>query len=276
VILPSGDVSRARYCWHAWRREWTNFSFRRHRQFDAYVVTMAQSGTHWLKYLLSLIIAREHGLPLPQDIGESLVIGGPHTPARYVTRPYLGMSHTIANPLLSLAFAYPAFGLPPYVVLVRDLRDSLVSHYRKWEARYACSFSEYLRGDVTNRRFDKDIWWGLRFMNAWTPVLAAHPGRTLLVRYEALQADPAQNLRTIVDFIGLPLATPDQAIAHALASATKARMAERDPRVYGLSVVRDEPRDWERWWSASDRAWLRSTCARHLKSDFGYAYAEWT
>jgi hypothetical protein len=275
VTRTRREPSRPTYLWHAWRREWTNFSFRRHRRFDAYIVTMHQSGTHWLKYLLSLVIAREHGLPPPRDIGDSLVIGGPHTPARHPTRPYLGMSHTIANPLLGMALAHPSLGFPRYVVLVRDIRDSLVSHFRKWEARYACTFSEYLRGDIRNRRFDKDIWWDLRFMNAWGSLLAAHPGRTLAVHYEALQADPVTVLHDIVRFVRLPLAMPDDAIADALASATKAHMAERDPHVHGLTVVRDEPRDWDRWWSADDRAWLRATCARHLKWDFGYAYAEW-
>jgi hypothetical protein len=49
--LVDQDFSPLAYAWYSRRRGWSNFSFRRHRQFDAFLVTMHQSVTHWLKYM---------------------------------------------------------------------------------------------------------------------------------------------------------------------------------------------------------------------------------
>ncbi len=261
--------------WHARRRDWTNFSFRRHRRFDAYLVTMHQSGTHWLKYLLTLMITREHGLEVPDTISDNVVIGGPKEDARYALTPRLGHSHTIPSPLLGAAMAIPALGLPRYAVLVRDIRDVLSAHYRKWQDRYDCSFATYLRGDVRHRRFEKDIWWDFRYLNTWAAILKRHPARTMSLRYEDLQGDPHAALRRLVAFLEVPLADVDAAIDYALANATKGIMSEKDIHPYGMPVVHDEVRDWDDWYAPADRDWFRAACARHLHNDFGYGYADW-
>ncbi len=275
MIDPHAHVSRLACSWHAQRRALGNFSFRRHRRFDAFIVTMHQSGTHWLKYLLTLMIARERGLPPPQSISDNIAIGGPRETPRHDLRPRLGQSHTIPSPLLDLALGVPGAGFPDYLVLVRDVRDVLLAHYRKWQTRYDCSFSEYLRGDVTRRRFEKDVWWDFRFLNAWGAIAAHHPRRVQVLRYEDLLRDPAAELRAVVAFLRIPLADVDAAIAYALAGASKDAMAARDSRPYGMAVVNDEVRDWDTWYAPADRAWLREACRRHLHHDFGYGYADW-
>lgn len=261
--------------WHAARREWTNFSFRRHRRFDGYLVTMHQSGTHWLKYLLTLMLSREHGLRLPTSISENTIIGGPRYTPPFELSPRLGHSHTIPGPLLGLLMHVPALGFPRYLVLVRDMRDTLLAHFRKWESRYRCSFGEYLRADVTGRRFEKDLWWDLRFMNAWGAIAARHPERVKVLHYERLHAEPAAQLAAVVDFLELGLADPAASIRAALAGATKEAMAARDPSPYGMPVVYTEQRSWDDWYTAADRAWLAAVCRAHLRHDFGYGYADW-
>jgi hypothetical protein len=276
VSGPEGLVASAlAFRWHAARRDWTNLSFRRHRHFDAYVVTMHQSGTHWLKYLLSLVLTREHGLPAPATIGDSIVIGGPRDRPRYAVSPRLGMSHTIPSPVLGPALAIPALGFPRYLVLIRDLRDALVAHYRKWDARYGCPFPEYLRGDVADRRFDKDLWWDLRFLNAWGRLARAHPARVQVLRYEDLRDDPAAILGRIVEFFAIPLREPAAAIAYAVGEATKDKMAHKETGELGLTIVRDEVRSWDEWYGPDDRRWLGAICRRFLEFDFGYGYADW-
>lgn len=264
-----------RYHWHSGRRGWSNFSFRRQRQFDAYLVTMHQSGTHWLKYLITLIQTREHGLPAPDNISEPLVIGGPRQPPRYAIRPRLGHSHTIPSPLLRLALAHPGLGFPDYLILVRDIRDVLIAHYRKWAERYDCSFSTFLRGDVSHRRFEKDIWWDFRFLNSWGAIAQAMPARTHVVRYETLRAEPAATLTEALHFLGVSMRAPDDAVAYALSNASKESMAEKDVAPYGMPIVNRDERRWSDWFNAADRAWLEAACARYLEHDFGYDYRTW-
>jgi len=269
------QVSNLAYTWHAQRRALSNFSFRRHRRFDAYLVTMHQSGTHWLKYLLTLMLTRELGLEMPATINENTIIGGPREVPRFDVEPRLGHSHTIPSPLLNLALAVPVLGFPNYLVLVRDIRDVLIAHYQKWQAQYACSFAEFLRGDVSRRRFEKDLWWDFRFMNAWGAICRSHPQQTKVLRYEALREAPEVHLREVVAFLQLPLANIDDAINFALAGASKQTMMAKDAHAYGMPVVNLEARDWGVWYTSADRAWFAAACRRHLKYDFGYDYAHW-
>lgn len=265
----------AAVAWHAARREWSNFSFRRQRRFDGFIATMHQGGTHWLKYMLTLLYVFEHELPLPQSISENLVIGGPRERPPSDLSPRLGQSHTIPHPLLRLLMHADGCGFPRYLVMVRDVRDILIAHYRKWRERYGCEFSEFLRGDVCHRRFEKDLWWDLRFMNAWGAIVAAHPRRTAVLHYERLQQDTERELARIVDFFGIELRRPQAAMAFALERSGKAAMAALDDAPYGMTVVRDEARDWDAWYADADRAWFSRACARYLRHDFGYGYATW-
>ena len=86
------------------------------------------------------------------------------------------------------------FGLPKYLVLVRDLRASLASNYVKWRQRYAVDFSTYVRGDVRGRAYNSDLWWTLRFLNAWGDAAARAPHNVMVLRYEDLQAATATEL----------------------------------------------------------------------------------
>ena len=270
--MPSLWSSR----WHSGRREWSNFSFRRHRQFDAYLVTMHQSGTHWLKYLITLMMTREHQLPEPANISEALIIGGPRQAPRYEVEPRLGHSHTIPSPLLKTMLGVQGAGFPDYLVLVRDIRDVLIAHYAKWQQHYDCSFSEYIRGDVRHRRFEKDIWWDFRFLNNWGAIMQAWPARTASVQYEALRSQPREQLARVVEFLALNLREPAAAIEYALANAGKETMAEKDISPYGMPVVNNDSRAWDDWYTTADRDWLTAACARFLKHDFGYNYADWS
>ncbi len=98
--------------------------------------------------------------------------------------------------------------LPPYVVLVRDLRAALVSNYEKWKERYGVSFKEYLRGDPRGRRYIFDLWGGLHFLNRWARVRRRFPAATLEVRYEDLQASPEMLLGQIFKHFASPSPRP--------------------------------------------------------------------
>jgi len=89
---------------------------------------------------------------------------------------------------------------PRYVILVRDIRASLVSNYEKWKP--SCGFSEYLRGDVRGKRFNSDIWWCIRFNNAWGRVLETIPETTTLIKYEAMKEDTYTEFSKLVKFMG--------------------------------------------------------------------------
>jgi len=57
-----------KYKYHALRHYCFNFSLLAHRDFDAMLITMHQSGTHWLKYMLTLALAEKLGVEKPEYI----------------------------------------------------------------------------------------------------------------------------------------------------------------------------------------------------------------
>ncbi|MGE0385350.1 MAG: sulfotransferase domain-containing protein [Gammaproteobacteria bacterium] len=269
VTAPSA-ATRLRYRFHAARRGWSSLGLFRHRHCDGFIVSMHQSGTHWLKFMLASALARRHGVPPPRFNHANDLIGGVRDPVLYPQIPRLVSSHTIAHPLLAGDVVRRLIALPRYVVLVRDLRAMLVSNYEKWKTRYGCTFSAYLAGDPTSNRFNSDLWWCLRFMNAWGEVAARQPRTTLVLRYEDLKADPAAGLRGVRDFLGLDLG--DDHLDAGVAAATKANMGRlHDPERIG-GEVREDERDPRLWFTDADEAFLAAACRRLLRHRFGYDY----
>lgn len=262
------------FAFHRTRRDWSNFSLLRNRHYDGFLISMHQSGTHWLKHMLGSAIASKYRLPPPSDLGANDIIGGPKDSRKFTTGPYLVSTHSIPHYALRWRWLRDILALPPYVVLVRDIRATLVSNYEKWKHHYQCDFPEYVRGDMRGARFNNDLWWCLRFCNAWGDILAADPPRVLLVKYETLLKDTLGELQRINRFWRLGLSEP--ALVAAIRVSGKAQMARKTDynAQPGIEVVRADERHYLEWFSADDLLFLQAACRAYLKHDFGYDYEE--
>ena len=258
------------FYFHAWRRDLGNFALLSQRHCVGQIASMHQSGTHWLKFMLANALSYQYGTPPPTYNHANDIIGGPRDPIIYAALPRLISSHSLPHPVLRLAAIQKLLGLPQYVVLVRDLRASLASNYVKWRARYGVDFSTYLRGDVAGRRYNSDIWWSLRFMNAWGAAAARAPHRITVLRYEDLQCDPSGELQRVAAHLGLELSAA--AIAHGLAQADKSTMAQRDDPARPPGAVRVSGDEQLPRYSASDQTFVSAVCKRCLSHNFGYDY----
>ena len=249
----------------------TSATLRRRRDYDGFMASVKQSGTHWLKYMLGLTLARLHGLPEPAHIQDDSIVGHPKSPPRYTGIPRIVNSHSMPHYLQRSALANRALRMPPTLILVRDLRDALVAGYEKWKDAYRVDFSTYLRGDVSGKAYDNDIWEQLRFLNGWGAVAAGDPARTAILRYEDLRADTPRELARVCDFFGIDGATPDL-LAPVVADATKEKMAERPNPAIERPAVRFDNRPAAGWYGDADRRFVSGLCRRHLRYDFGYDY----
>jgi Sulfotransferase domain len=266
-------VESSRFQFHRFRHELGNFSLLKSRRCDGAIISMHQSGTHWLKFMLASAMAEHYAVPQPRYNHANDIIGGSKDPRRYAQIPHLRSSHTIAPLWLRSPFALRRAKLPPYVLLVRDIRASLVSNYRKWQTRYAVSFTEYLRGDPSGRRFNSDIWWCFRFLNAWGQMVALAGPRIHVVHYEDLVAAPHGELNRIARHFGLALSP--STIDTAVAAASKQAMAQRSDPARPPGAINLYDKDPLAAYSASDRDLVRSRCRRYLRSTFGYDYTNW-
>jgi len=258
---------------HRLRHELGNYSLLRLRHADGVIVSMHQGGTHWLKFMLADAMAAHYGIPAPEYNHANDIIGGSKDPVKYTQIPHLQSSHTVAPLLFRNALALSLTNFPPCVLLIRDIRASLVSNYKKWQARYQVSFSEYLRGDPSGRRFNSDIWWCIRFLNAWGRMAALAKNRIHIVRYEDLRLAPHAQLTAIARHLSLPLsrASVDQGVA----AASKSAMAERSDPTRPPGEINQQDHDPLSAYSASDRQFITSRCANFLDATFGYDYSVW-
>jgi hypothetical protein len=261
---------RTGFYYQSSRKDLTNFAFLRHLKYSGFLVSMHQSGTHWLKYLLAVAIAKEYCLPMPQYNHANDIIGGPKDPRLYDNAPRLASSHSIPHPLLKLSIFRTMVKLPLYVVLIRDIRNSLISNYEKWRNRYNCSFSEFLRGNIRRRRFNNDIWWCIRFMNAWGRLIEKYPNNHLLVKYEDLTNDTLAQANRINNFWGLGIR--EDFLNFAIQEATKDKMLLKHDPDRPAGEVRTEIKTFEEFTNEDDRVFFYQTCTNYLDYRFGYKY----
>lgn len=167
-----------RFALHCLNRDWTNFAMLRYRDYQGFLVTGQNSGTQWLKFMLSLALAAEHGVEPPKyfnNASSNDIIGHPKHKRKYPQLPRIASAHSI--PHAALPTLYGSMNFPPYVVLVRDIRGALISNYAKWRERYQVPFDVYVAGDPSGESYVCDVWWYVRFLNAWGRMAAVKPIR---------------------------------------------------------------------------------------------------
>ncbi|MBI1214372.1 MAG: hypothetical protein GC185_00970 [Alphaproteobacteria bacterium] len=262
--------TRRAFALYALNRRWSNAALLRHRNFDGHIVSMQQSGSHWLKNMLSHVLADVHGLPPVGHIQDDSIIGGIKSPPVHDNIPRIVHSHSMPH---ALTLKLPFLRYPGYIVLLRDLRHSLVSHYERFNALYGgVDFSTYLRGDVRQKTFFSDIWTRIRFMNEWGRLARQYPGRVALLRYEDMREDAAAAVTKACRFFRIEGAGPE-VVRRAVGDCGKAKMAERQNPAMENTVVRlGERPPLSSYFTQENEAFFRRTCREYLTEDMGYGY----
>jgi cation:H+ antiporter len=262
------------FAWRNLKRDLSNYQLLHHRNVDGNLITGMNSGTHWVTVMLATAIAKHHGLALPKYFSFTAagdLVGIPSALVRRPGIPAIALSHNHPAAPLAWPILRKLVPIPKQVVLVRDIREVMVSAYVKWFPEREIPFSDFVRGDPTNRRgYLCDVWWYMSYLNRWGDVKAGAPDETLVVRYEDMVAEPALWLRRISDHFELNLS--DRAIEAALTLRDKdAANARRDPNDTERVIAAPEAKADVRF-SEADLRELRSILSRHLRYDYGYDY----
>jgi hypothetical protein len=271
---------RLRQAYRFVRHELTAFTLLKPGNFHiaGHIMTMHQSGSHWLNNMLAEGLIREYQLPELHHIRDRSIINGPRHDKVYWRLPRIIQSHEAPSPLVH---AWPLCRLvpfPKYVFLVRDIRAAMVSAYEKKRhlPAFQIPFSAYLRNDrLIGNDIPRDLWLRMRQLNAWDrDIRRLPPERTLVVYYERMKADTAGELRRVWSFLDLP--GHDEAFfAEIVAATSKERMAAKESSE-GAKIVRTSERDALEWYSAEDRAYFTATVDAWLRNHFGYDYHDWS
>jgi Sulfotransferase family/Protein of unknown function (DUF1232) len=266
-----GPLQRLQFVTRVARADHSNFFLYQYRGVHAFLVTGKNSGTHWLKFMLSCGLARQHGVLPPRHASGNdadAIISHPRWPHRYPGMPRIGSSHTIPSIAFSWLWLTRPFPFRPVVVLVRDIKAAMVSHYVKWQREYEVTFAHYVRGDPSGKRYRADLWWFVHFFNRWGDLASAHPGTVLVVRYEDLQSNPEATLRRIAAHLRVDL--NEDAVATALRFVSRdAIRGSLDPTNTEIIVPPDDTGPAVTY-SPEDDEFIHNTFTRYLRHDFGY------
>lgn len=250
-----------------------SFHILKYRMVDGFFVSAKNSGTHWLRFMLSAALANHFQLPPPKFSSgpeSDAFIGHPRHRARHEAPPRIGSSHNLPSKVIPWLGERRLLALPPTVVLVRDIRDAMLSYYLKWHAGTDLSLTDYVRGGPGGRRTPANAWWFMRFFDHWGAMVEAFGQQVLVVRYEDVQAAPATWVRRIGAHYGIRFTEEDIAAALAV-SGREAVQVQLDPG-YGETIVPDRAVREKVRLSSEDDRYLLGLFREYLCHDLGYGY----
>jgi hypothetical protein len=257
---------------HCWSEEARNFNWLKYRGFQGHLAAGKNSGSHWVKYMLSLALADHHGLERPDflDVESAAVfIANPRIQRNIRGLPRLMSSHTIPGFGYDFGPLRPGTS-PPVVVLVRDLRHVLVSHYERWKNRMGLSWSQYLRLPFDQEKARCDIWWYIHFLNRWGDCAKRLPHEITSLHYEDLRKNTAPNIECILRHFDLHV--PSATVRRAIETAPQyVREGKTDPDAPDRIVSQQET-TIEPYFSGEDGEYFRKVVAKNLRHTFGYNY----
>jgi hypothetical protein len=259
---------------HGANRHATNLALLKYYDFQGFLITGQHSGTHWIKWMLSHALACRSGVDPPRyfnNASSNDLIGHPKHRRIHPHLPRIASSHSIPPWALDWFWLRALRRPPPYAVVVRDLRDVLVSNYEKWRTEYGVPFSRYVAGDPRGKAYVCDVWWYVRFLNRWGEIASRYPDQTLVLRYEDFRADPLENLGRLARHFALDLS--DRDLMAGIAVGSKDYMIARQDPAVKERPVRPDGAAGARF-STADLDLVQGILDRNLKHDFGYAYCD--
>jgi hypothetical protein len=215
---------------------------------SVHLVTMSSSGTHWLASMISFGLSRSQ----IERVDMKAIM--PHLVSENNAR--IRQSH-------SDYFWFA--GRPKTVLLVRDLRDSLVSHYESYNKNRGgnISFGAFLRDTILSSKYG--LARRVRFLNSWFKN-KEKCSDFMLVKYEDLKADAEGQLKNIFKFAELDLSLIPQAVVGASLSSMK-KLDDTKEKVNKGIVGR-----YKEYFTKEDEEYLRQYLQDNLLYDYGYEY----
>ncbi len=175
-------------------------------RIDAFLVSYPKSGRTWLRYLLSVYLARLANLAFEPDLRSTFRIlpnfdldkqrGLPaYKEAKISGAPLIAVSHRDYDPKL--------FGSLPVVMLLRDPRDVLVSsyfHQTRHKHRFEGSIGEFLENEEYGAQSIAE------YHNLWASGLEGR--QSLVLSYENMSDDTESVVEVMLEFLSIPINRP--------------------------------------------------------------------
>ncbi|MAT80698.1 MAG: hypothetical protein CMJ29_03510 [Phycisphaerae bacterium] len=259
---------------------WYRYQRSRPPQRNLFLITMNHGGTHWLRQMMVNGLIESYDLPEEIDNIKNFNVVPPYH--RKEHRFKYNDDHSILRIQQSHShYSDFHFKNQRVLLLVRDLRDATVSHFRSYQARKNpnAEFSSYLRG-ANAAQHGNSLHRRIQFLNSWQ----IHSDRTLefkVVKFESMKADPFGTLRDILTWAELPNLT-DELIKNCVENASLKKMKQlestmkQDQGIDRPSKVREGSiGGYQDWFNEEDRTYFQTEIRNRLKNSMGYDYENW-
>ena len=174
------------------------------KKFDVIITSFPKSGRTWIRVLIGKYLAEYVGIDKKMNYDK--LINLPLFADLFPEIPRIGYGHGNNS-----GFSTPEKLNPirevhktvKIILLIRDPRDTLVSHYFSRTKR---TKNKPYKGSISDFIYEKKGGFDtiIRFYNIWESK-KDFPLDFLLVRYEDLHADTEKELKKIIEFTGLPV-----------------------------------------------------------------------
>ncbi|MCC6941197.1 MAG: sulfotransferase domain-containing protein [Novosphingobium sp.] len=194
---------------------------RRVKDIDAFLVSYPKSGRTWLRYLLSIYLAKVHAVPVKLDLQTTFEILPNFDLDRKRGLPVFTSSGDGSTlPLIAVShrsYEQRFFAQKPIIMLVRDPRDVIVSayfHQTQHKKRFSGTIPEFI---VDHQFGIKSI---IDYHNGWAAGLVNSPA--LVISYEDLSKNTEATVRQLLGFLKIPV--HEEYLREAIAGAAFDRM----------------------------------------------------
>ncbi|WP_159309596.1 sulfotransferase domain-containing protein [Spiribacter roseus] len=254
---------------------WWQYQRSRHPANDVILVTLPSAGTHWLRTMLAQALIESYDLnERIQSIQHETLI-----PTFLDKKQRFKYNENINIPRIQHSHAPYSwlFRRRRILFLVRDLRDTLVSHYRVAQPRLRLpeDFSAFIRGETIDRRRHHDLKSRIQFLNSWSTGLQKSYDFKV-VHYETLRTNTYDELQDILSFIGLePLTSKQLSQAVEVGSVGNMKKLENENSERPFQKVSGSPSKYQDYFNENDKNFFTKEASLHLKNVFGYDYSTW-
>jgi len=248
--------------------KWISYQLSLSNERNTYLITMPQSGTHWIQALLVKSFVDYY------DLDYEIKGLGTNTTAPILRSDYVGNINEKIPQVQTYHFRYFfLFRSKKVIFLIRDLRDAMVSQYDKYKRNHNdTSFSELLRKGLPQEKSPWLLEDRIKLLNSW----GGNKSKTdkfLVVKYENLKEDAERELRKILNIVGIPEVS-DDFLSNVVDFCSVENMKKIEKKSKGefSAMNKGKAGRYQYYFSEQDLEYFRKIVDKKLDYDFGYDY----
>lgn len=260
--------------------KWWEYQKSRSIDRDTFLISMTGAGTHWVCIMFSKALIEAYKLS-----DEISSIRYQDLVPSYLNKRHRFKYNNLAH-IPRIQHSHSPYSLifrgTRVILLMRDLRNAIVTHYRTHTAVKGVnlSFSDFLRGRCLDARRQHTLRSRVNFLNSWARNV--HKLSSLyVIRYEDLRTDTAAEMCKLIDFAGFPVLNQEliERVVEFGSIENMRKIEKENPlpqyknKVNKVGWGRSD--SYKDYFSGDDRRYLSEIVFSDLINSYGYDYNNW-